>query len=570
MVEGGYAVIALLYVQADGAVLVESEHPAYDDARHTLNAFADLTQRIDPLHVYRIQPVSLWQAAALGYSAKDILAFLRTYSAHPLPFSLQQLIVEETAKWGQTVLQRGARHRMVLRATRSALDSLSLDPEIRPMIVDKTVDTLIFSDRHRAWLKRTLVARGLPVLDRVGYRDAPSITFELRRDAVLRPYQRQAIEQFLTHTSDQSGVVVLPCGAGKTVVAIGILARLQMYALVLTPSHASAEQWQREILKWTTLPVSDVRMYEPDAPPAPITITTYQQLTTRNRAGALPHLAALTACPWGIVVYDEVHMLPAPLFRLAADLQSARRLGLTATLVREDGAEADVFSLIGPKCFEVPWRQLEQAGYLAAVRCVQVQVPLEGAHRTEYMDASARDQHRLAAENPVKEEVVQHLVHQHAGESTLIIGHYLSSLQSVAKRLQCPLITGKTPQDERSRVFEAFRRRELRCVALSRVANLAIDLPCASVAIQISGLFGSRQEEAQRLGRLLRPESEQGVFYTLVSSGTVEERMATRRQLYLVEQGYTYERKHAEEVLLPALTTERMDCCETVGVPEHC
>lgn len=562
--------IALLYVQGDGAVLVESKHPAYDDARHTLSAFADLTQRIDPLHVYQIQPVSLWQAAALGYSARDILQFLRNYSAHPLPFSLQQLIVSETSKWGQTVLQRGAPHRMVLRAPRATLDSLTHDSDFQSILIDKTKDALIFSDRDRALLKRQLVSRGLPVLDRVGYRDAPSVTFELAQDVTLRPYQTQAIDQFMAHSSDQSGVVVLPCGAGKTIVAIGILAQLQMFALVLTPSHASAQQWQREILQRTTLKPTDVRMYEPNEPPAPITITTYQQLTTRNRSGALPHLSALTACPWGIVVYDEVHMLPAPLFRLAADLQSARRLGLTATLVREDGAEADVFSLIGPKCFEVPWRQLEQAGYLAQVRCVQIQVPLRAAELVQYEEASARDKHRLAAENPGKDDVVEHLVHQHRGESTLIIGHYLSALERLAERLRCPLVTGKTVQDERSRILDAFRRRELHCLVLSRVANLAIDLPCASIGIQISGLFGSRQEEAQRLGRLLRPESEQGVFYTLVSSGTVEERMATRRQLYLVEQGYAYERKDAEEILLPALTNERMECCETVGVPEHC
>lgn len=562
--------VALLYVQSNGAVLVEAGHPAYDQIRHTLSAFADLTQHIDPLHVYHIRPVSLWQAAALGYTARTILGFLRENAAHPLPYELQQLIVRETAKWGQLVLQRGARHRMVLRGPRRTLETLQSLPEVHSLLRDQSADGLVFLERERARLKRVLIARGYPVLDRVGYRTAPSVLFALRRQTQLRSYQQRAVDQFFEHTADQSGVVVLPCGAGKTLVAIAILARLQMHALILTPSTSAAQQWQSELLKYTTLSPDDVQIYTRDRPTTPIVITTYQRITTKNRTGEMSHLTALTKSAWGIVVYDEVHMLPAPLFRLAADLQSARRLGLTATLVREDGAETDVFSLIGPKCFEVPWRQLEQAGYLSAVRCVQIQVPLSAENRTDYKQASVRHQHRQAALNEAKLEIAEALCRQHAGESILIIGHYLESLEVIAERMHCPLITGRTPQAERLALFEQFRQREVHCITLSRVANLAIDLPCASVGIQLTGLFGSRQEEAQRLGRLLRPGSRQGVFYSLVSADTVEEHMAKRRQLYLIEQGYSYEMIDAQDVTDPLHCGERMDCCEIVGVPEHC
>ncbi|MDQ0188553.1 helicase-associated domain-containing protein [Alicyclobacillus cycloheptanicus] len=561
--------IALLYVQSDGSMLVETEHPAYDQVRHTLAAIAALVQRMEPLYVYQIRPFTLWQAAALGYTAREVLGFLRKFSANPVPYALQQLIVSEMGKWGRLILQRGARNRIALRADRPVLEALRARGEVSQMAAEVQDDALVFHARDRAKVKQVLAKLGFPVIDRAGYRTAPSVEVELSPDTTLRPYQREAVHRFFTHTAEESGVVVLPCGAGKTLVGIAVLAQLKMQALILTPSFSSAAQWRNELLHRTSLTESNVCIYEPGQPPAPITITTYQRVTSKARSGDMPHLTALTQCPWGIVIYDEVHMLPAPLFRLAADLQSSRRLGLTATLVREDGAETDVFSLIGPKCFEVPWRQLEQEGYLSTVRCVQVEIALPESARAAYAAATARDKHRIAALNEDKLDVVEALCRRHHGESILIIGHYLESLERAARRVGCPLVTGRTPESERLAVFDQFRRREIRCIALSRVANMAVDLPVASVGIQISGLFGSRQEEAQRLGRLLRPASAEGTFYSLVSKDTLEMQMAKRRQLYLVEQGYSYEIIDSAEVTWYLPNTERMKDCELVGVPEH-
>ncbi|MCL6592606.1 MAG: DEAD/DEAH box helicase, partial [Alicyclobacillus sp.] len=349
------------------------------------------------------------------------------------------------------------------------------------------------------------------------------------------------------------------------------LCALQVETLVLVPTETAARQWQRELLAHTTLHAHQVGLYAPDKALYPVTLTTYQRLASRNRRGSLPHLSRLTSHPWGLVIYDEVHVLPAPLFRLTADLQGARRLGLTATLVREDGAETDVFSLIGPKLYEVGWRELEQQGYLAAVECREVRVPLPGEERTRYERAGFRERHRLAACNPAKLAVAERLLQVHTGASVLIMGHYLEPLQTLAERIQCPLITGQTPQRQRDHWFAMFRSGQLRCLVLSRVANMAVDLPCASVAIQLSGLFGSRQEEAQRLGRLLRPESGPGVFYTLVSADTVEQVTTRHRQLYLVEQGYRYDVLDSETCLEAAEhLDEGKDGFEPVGVPRYC
>lgn len=550
---------ALMYTQADGTLLVHSDHRQYQSAHPMLLSFTEMIQRLDPIHVYRVRPVTLWQAASLAIGAREVLDFLRAHTGHPLPYPLQRMIVQEMGKWGRLVLHQGGRHRIVVRGDKQVLKEISQHADVRKLATQIEPEGLTFHSRHRADVKRLLALIGFPVIDRGGYQAAPHVPLTLSAETHLRDYQKCAVEAFLDTNREQSGVIVLPCGAGKTVVGLGIVARLQLHTLVLTPNESSALQWRHELLQRTSVTESEVRLYNPSTPLAPITITTYQRVTAKTRAGDRRHLSALTSHPWGLVVYDEVHMLPAPLFRLAADLQGARRLGLTATLVREDGADTDVFSLIGPKCFEVPWKQLEAQGFLAAVQCIEIRVPLDTDTAALYQAASAKEKHRIAAQNPAKLALVKRLLEQHAGESVMIIGHYLDSLHQVATALNCPVMTGQTPQDERERLLEQFRSREIRCLVLSRIANMAIDLPCASVAIQLSGLFGSRQEEAQRLGRLLRPETEAGVFYSLVSAATIEERMAQHRQLYLLEQGYSYDVKSAENWCEDlTLSTERV------------
>lgn len=506
-----------------------------------LLTFSELRQRLDPIHVYQIRPVTLWQAASLAVTAGEVLAFLRQASAHPVPYHLQHMVVEEMRKWGRLVLQTGARGRLLLRGDAATIRRLAEDAAIRRIAVEVRQDDLVFRSRDRASVKRAVTALGHPVIDRAGYQTAPPLRMALRPETRLRDYQADAVERFFDQTHDGSGVIVLPSGAGKTLVGLAIVARLGLHALVLVPSETAARQWLAECRRYTTADPADVSLYEPGRPLTPLTITTYQRVTARAASGERRHFAALANHPWGIVVYDEVHVLPAPLFRLAADLQSVRRLGLTATLVREDGSDTDIFSLIGAKCYEVPWKELERRGYLAAVRCVEVRVPMPAGAQAAYAAAGAKQQHRLAALNPEKLDVVRMLVEQHRGESVIVIGHYLESLHQIGHELGCPVLTGNTPQSERLAWFDRFRGGLLRCLVLSRMANMSVDLPCASVAIQVSGLFGSRQEEAQRLGRLLRPDSGPGVFYTLVSRGTVEERMAKHRQMYLVEQGYSYE-----------------------------
>lgn len=552
---------ALLYIQSGGTLLVQSQHEDYDVARPTLLCFSDLIQRLDPIHVYQLRSITLWQAASLGLTPRQVLSFLRTHAAHPTPYPVQQQIVREMGKWGQLTLQQGGQNRIVLRGDPAVLRVIRVIPWVMQRRQEEQMDGLVFSSADRAELKRVLTVQGYPVLDRIGYRSAPSIRFSLLPATILRDYQLEAVEQFFGQSREQSGVAVLPCGAGKTLVGMGVLERLQMHALILTPNETSAQQWRRELLQRTTLEETDVSLYSVKHPLSPITITTYQRVAAKSRSGERRHLSLLTNYPWGIVVYDEVHMLPAPLFRLAADLQSARRFGLTATLVREDGLEREVFSLIGPKCYEVPWKKLEDAGYLAAVRCVEVRVPPSTESDAEYDQALIRERHRIAAGNPNKALVARRLVTQHAGEHVLILGHYLDLLQTIASELDVPLLTGKTPQAEREYWFSQFRRGNLHVLVLSRIANMAVDLPSASVAIQVSGLFGSRQEEAQRLGRLLRPKTQEGVFYTLVTPNTIEQKMASHRQLYLLEQGYAYDIVDAEHVF-----SERVTAREVVGM----
>jgi len=566
---GGIILTTPLYIQADGTLLVQTDGQEYEDIRRSLLVFAELVGRSNPLHVYRIRSMSLWQAASSGWTARNILDFLRRNCAHPVPFELQQRIVTDMSKWGQLTLHEAARNHIILRGDRKLLEQLAGMEAVADLAVQARVDGLTFPRKERALVKRTLAKLGYPVIDRVGYQEAVALSASIRSAVALRHYQKEASNRFFCADGEQSGVIVLPCGSGKTVVGIEIVCRLGLHALVLTPTQTSAQQWIHEFQDKTNISSDDISLYEFGSPLRPITVTTYQKVAAKTKMGNHKHLDALTRHPWGIVVYDEVHMLPAPLFRLAADLQGTRRLGLTATLIREDGAEVDVFSLIGSKIYEVPWKQLEAEGFLATVRCVEIRVPLSPGDLLLYQSANARERHRIASLNPNKVRVLRQLLKQHQNHSILVLGHYLQQLADIARQLDYPLITGQTPQDIRESTFESFRNKSIRQLILSRVANMAVDLPCASVAVQVSGLYGSRQEEAQRLGRLLRPGGENGAFYSIVSQNTVEERMAQHRQMYLVEQGYAYDIVIAQETtgvdayLLQHSTAVRMESvCE--------
>jgi DNA excision repair protein ERCC-3 len=553
-----------LYVHADGTLTARTDHPEYVRAQSVLASFADLEQQLDPVHVYRLRPLTLWQAAAAGLTDVEVLTFLRNHAVHPLPLGVQQRIRDEMRKWGQLTLHAAHDGHIVMRGDPALLRLLAETPDVAAWARERRQDGILFSLRQRAEVKRTLSRLGHPVVDAAGYQTAPQLAIALRPDVHLRDYQENAVKAFFSSHGGQSGIVVLPCGAGKTLVGIAVLARLAQHTLILTPGEAAAIQWRRELLRWTRLNPSHVSLYQRGRKPAPVTITTYQRVAARTQAGLYQNLDGLTRYPWGLVIYDEVHVLPAPLFRLAADLQGARRLGLTATLVREDGLESDVFSLIGPKLYEAQWKPLEREGYLAAVTCVEVNVPWHPSDHARYLTASATDRHRIASANTSKLQTVLDLVRRHHDASILIIGHYLDPLSRIAASVGCPLVTGKTPKAKREELFRDFRSGRVRCLALSRVANMSIDLPCASVAIQVSGLFGSRQEEAQRLGRLLRPDSGPGIFYSLVTEDSVEQVRARHRQMFLVEQGYTYQKMHATEIL----SSERMPARETDGVFE--
>ncbi|MEB9897859.1 DEAD/DEAH box helicase, partial [Bacillus cereus] len=411
--------------------------------------------------------------------------------------------------------------------------------------------------RHRGRLKRALARAGYPVIDHLGFRDGEPLSFRLEESPSfsLRPYQQDAVAAFIGSGTRAAGdgVIVLPCGAGKTIVALAAMTALQSETLILTSNATSVKQWKEELLKRTTLKSEHVGEYTgADKQVRPVTISTYQMMTYRQQKdGEWSHMRLFHERDWGLIIYDEVHLLPAPVFRTTADLQATRRLGLTATLVREDGCERDVFSLIGPKRFELPWRQLEEAGWIAQVTCTEVRVPLPAATRIAYQQSGLRERARIAAENGAKVPVVRQLIARHPGAPTLVIGQYLSQLDTLAAALQAPVLTGQTPQAERQRLYEAFKRGEVPVLIVSKVANFAVDLPDATVAIQVSGSYGSRQEEAQRLGRLLRPKKDgrMAYFYTVVSEATKERDYALKRQLFLVEQGYRYLIEEGEENL---------------------
>lgn len=539
-----------IIVQSDLSILLEVASPKYADARDELLGFAELVKSPEYVHTWRLTDLSLWNAAAAGHDADAIVECLQRYAKYPVPDSVPARIRSAVARYGALrLVQDGEFLRL------EADDALDLDEvrhlkEVRDLLGDDSGEGVRVHPRRRGELKRLLVAYGHPVEDLVGYEDGDALQMRLApalpggEPWSLRDYQVEAVDSFSTGPSAGSGVVVLPCGAGKTVVGIAAMVRLGMRTLILCTGHVALQQWKREILARTTLTEDDVGEYSGRARELRnVTLTTYQLLTWRRSKGEEPaHFGLFSQANWGLVIYDEVHLLPAPIFREAAELQARRRLGLTATLVREDGLEGDVFALIGPKRYDLPWKQLERQGWIATARCVEVRVPLSHADRLKYVQAGARAKFTISSKNARKGAVLEQLLKRHPGEPTLVLGAWLDQLEFVARRFGLPLVTGKTPAAEREEIFGRFRAGEIGVLALSKVGNFAIDLPSASVAIQISGTWGSRQEEAQRLGRVLRAKegANQAVFYSLVTADSREQEVAERRQLFLAEQGYPY------------------------------
>ena len=539
-----------LIVQSDRTVLLEVAHPDAEDARHDLAVFAELERAPEHIHSYRITRLGLWNARAAGHTAEDMLATLGKYSRFPIPQSVSVDIVETVGRYGRLVIERDADGVLLLTATdRSVLAEIRRAKKIAELLFEqRDENTVVMQPWARGELKQQLLKLGWPAEDLAGYTPGTPHEIDLIEDGwALREYQKHAVSSFF---DNGSGVVVLPCGAGKTLVGAGAMATAKTNTLILVTNTVSARQWRSELLKRTTLTEDEVGEYSGQVKEIkPVTIATYQILTAK-RGGQYAHLALLDALDWGLIIYDEVHLLPAPVFKLTAELQARRRLGLTATLVREDGREGDVFSLIGPKRFDAPWKEIEAQGFISPASCFEVRVDLPQQDRLEYAASADDARYRLAATAEAKIDVVKSLVAKHEGERILVIGQYLDQIEELGELLNAPTLTGATPIVERERLYEEFRSGRTKLLVVSKVANFSIDLPEASVAIQVSGSFGSRQEEAQRLGRLLRPK-ESGLpasFYTLVARDTVDQDFAQNRQRFLAEQGYSYTILDSEDI----------------------
>jgi len=531
-----------LIVQSDKTLLLEADHDLAGACRRSIAPFAELERSPEHIHTYRITPLGLWNARAAGHDAEQVIDTLLEYSRYPVPHALLVDIAETMARYGRLRLETHPTHQLVLITTdRPVLEEVVRSRKISPMLGDRLDDdTIAVHPSERGHLKQALLKVGWPAEDFAGYVDGESHPIELdERGWALRPYQIEAVESFW---HGGSGVVVLPCGAGKTLVGAAAMAQAKATTLILVTNTVSARQWKEELVRRTSLTEDEIGEYSGSRKQIrPVTIATYQVMTTR-RKGVYSHLELFDARDWGLVVYDEVHLLPAPIFRMTADLQARRRIGLTATLVREDGHEGDVFSLIGPKRYDAPWKDIEQQGYIAPADCIEVRVTLSDAERIAYATAEPDMRYRLAASTAHKTPVVEELVERHRDQPTLVIGQYIDQLDELAERLDAPLIKGETTVTEREKLFAAFRTGEISLLVVSKVANFSVDLPEASVAIQVSGAFGSRQEEAQRLGRLLRPKGDGRTarFYAIVARDTVDADFAQHRQRFLAEQGYAY------------------------------
>jgi DNA excision repair protein ERCC-3 len=544
-----------LIVQSDKTLLLEVDHPLADDVRTAIAPFAELERAPEHVHTYRVTPLALWNARAAGHDAEQVVDALVRYSRYPVPQPLLVDIVDTMSRFGRLQLSNNPVHGLVLTSLdRAVLEEVLRHKKIAPMLGERLdADTVVVHPSERGRLKQVLLKVGWPAEDLAGYVDGEAHPIALDENGwELRDYQRRAAQAFW---AGGSGVVVLPCGAGKTLVGAAAMAEAQATTLILVTNTVAGRQWKRELIARTSLTEEEIGEYSGERKEIrPVTIATYQVITRKTK-GEYRHLELFDSRDWGLIVYDEVHLLPAPVFRMTADLQSRRRLGLTATLVREDGQEGDVFSLIGPKRYDVPWRDIEAQGWIAPAECTEVRVTLTDAERLDYATAEPEERYKLCSTARTKLPVVQAILDKHPDEPTLVIGAYLDQLDSLGEALNAPIIQGSTKNKEREALFDAFRKGEIRTLVVSKVANFSIDLPEASVAVQVSGTFGSRQEEAQRLGRLLRPKGDgrQAHFYSVVSRDTLDTDYAAHRQRFLAEQGYAYKIVDADDLLGPKL-----------------
>jgi len=542
-------------VQADRSILLETNNPRFEEARDALSQFAELIKSPEHFHTYRISPLSLWNAASAGLSADLITDSLVEYSKYEVPQNIIQDIKDYVSRYGRLkLLKKEDTEHLILYSDDQLLITELQHHKVMEPFVEASLDknNILVKKGTRGRLKQTLIKLGFPVEDLAGYVEGEPLEVELSDITTvgdpfhLRMYQKDAVDIFYAGGTSRggSGVLVLPCGAGKTVIGIGVMCRLRQHTLILCTNITALRQWRDEIIDKTSLTEQSIGEYSGEIKNIkPVTITTYQILTyRRKRDQDFVHMNLFNLQSWGLIIYDEVHLLPAPVFRAVAEIQGKRRLGLTATLVREDGKEDDVFSLIGPKKFDVPWKVLEKQGWIAKALCTEIRIPLPEPDRLKYAVADSKAKFRIASENPAKIDVVRQLIEKHSEDNILIIGQYLDQLDVLAKSFNAPIITGKTPNKDRGKIYSRFKSGDLKRLIVSKVANFAIDLPDANVAIQVSGTFGSRQEEAQRLGRILRPKAEgnYAYFYSLVTKGSKDQEFSANRQLFLTEQGYRY------------------------------
>ncbi len=537
-----------LIVQSDRTVLLEVDGPKYADARDALAVFAELVKSPEHIHTYRITPLSIWNATAAGHSAEQMVESLTSLAKYPVPQNILRDIRDYAARYGRVRLVREG-DRLILESEDAALlQEAWSNKAVRRYLMERlSLQRIEVDPAMRGHVKQAMIRVGYPVEDLAGFVDGGPLAIALAEDRFsVRAYQRAAVEAFWAGGSARggSGVVVLPCGSGKTIVGMGAMARVGRKTLILTTNLTAVRQWRTELVDKCRIDPKDIGEYTGERKEIrPVTVSTYQILTyRRTKTEPFVHFGLFSGNDWGLILYDEVHLLPAPVFRVTAEIQATRRLGLTATLVREDGKEEEVFTLIGPKRYDVPWKELERQGFIAQASCTEVRVPLEEEQRQRYASADRREKFRLASENPRKMDTLRRLLGRHDGDLVLVIGQYLRQLREIARLVRAPIITGRTPNDERSDLYGRFRRGDIRQLIVSKVGNFAIDLPDASVLVQVSGTFGSRQEEAQRLGRILRPKSDGGQahFYSLVTRDTVDQDFAQNRQLFLTEQGYSY------------------------------
>ncbi|HMV42478.1 MAG TPA: DEAD/DEAH box helicase [Leptospiraceae bacterium] len=544
-----------LIVQSDKTLLLEVDNPEFEDCRAIISRFAELEKSPEYLHTYRISPLSLWNAASSAMTADMIVEGLEKFARYSIPKNVVNEIREQISRYGKVKLVKEETGELVIISNEKGfLQEIANHRAVQPFIQERlNNEKIVVKKEYRGHIKQALIKIGFPVEDLAGYDEGNKYGFNLRpitregKKFGMRDYQRASIEVFHAGGRNEggSGVVVLPCGAGKTIVGMGVMQIIGAETLILVTNTLSIRQWKNEILDKTDIPESDIGEYSGETKEIkPITIATYNILTHRKRKGSdFTHFHIFSANNWGLIVYDEVHLLPAPVFRMTSELQAKRRLGLTATLVREDGLEEDVFSLIGPKKYDVPWKELENKSWIAEAKCVEIRVPMDEELRLRYSISDDREKFRLASENPEKMSAIELILERYKDSHILIIGQYINQLETIAEKFKIPLITGKTPLGERQELYTAFRSGAIKSLVVSKVANFSIDLPDANIAVQVSGTFGSRQEEAQRLGRILRPKvgNNTATFFSLISRDTSEERFGQNRQLFLTEQGYEYE-----------------------------